>query len=161
YFPLPAVVTDLLLTHISAPQAGRILDPCAGEGEALVTLAERLGLEPYGVELHEGRAATARTAVQQLLAGRSASPEPLTRILHDSYRSLLTARGGFNLLYLNPPYDHDEEDGRLEYQWLVHTRPWLQVGGLLVWVVPQHLLRFRKATRYLLSWYEQLQVYRV
>jgi hypothetical protein len=23
----------------------------------------------------------------------------------------------------------------LEYQWLVRTRPWLQPGGLLVWVV--------------------------
>ena len=33
-------------------------------------------------------------------------------------------------------------------------------GGLLVWVVPQHMLRFRKATRYILSWYDQVQIFR-
>ena len=63
YFPLPAAVTDLILSyiaHIAAPDGGsfgRILDPCAGKGAALVTLAERLNLEPFGVATlkeHEG-----------------------------------------------------------------------------------------------------------
>lgn len=166
YFPLPKTITDALCTHIAAPKGGRLLDPCAGEGTALVTLAEKLGLDPFGVELHEGRAKAAREAVDQLLVSRHGSDEGDaaashgTRILHDSYLSLVTSRGGYNLLYLNPPYDHDDEDGRLEYQWLVRTRPWLQPGGLLVWVVPQHILRFRKATRYILSWYDRVQVYR-
>lgn len=166
YFRLPPSVTELLVTHIVAPKDGRILDPCAGEGAALVTLADKVHLEPFGVELHEGRAKAAREAVGQLLASRHGSDKADavaphgTRILHDSYLSLVTSRGGYNLLYLNPPYDHDDEDGRLEYQWLVHTRPWLQSGGLLVWVVPQHMLRFRKAIRYILSWYDQLQIYR-
>ncbi|MEW5985037.1 MAG: DUF6094 domain-containing protein [Chloroflexota bacterium] len=165
YFPLPPPVTDLILTCIAAPYGGRILDPCAGEGAALVALAEALGLEPFGVELHEGRTEAARQAVNQLLARRPAESQPATagyttRILNDSYLSLVTSRAGYNFLYLNPPYDHDEEDGRLEYQWLVHSRPWLQAGGLLMWVVPQHLLKFRKATRYILSWYDQVQVFR-
>ncbi|MFZ1396591.1 MAG: DUF6094 domain-containing protein, partial [Candidatus Promineifilaceae bacterium] len=166
YFPLPQSVTDLIRNHITAPKDGRILDPCAGEGAALLTLAEKLHLDPFGVELHESRAKAAREAVGQLLVSRHGSDNEDaatthgTRILHDSYLSLVTSRGGYNLLYLNPPYDHDDEDGRLEYQWLVHTRPWLQPGGLLVWVVPQHMLRFRKATRYVLSWYDQVQIYR-
>lgn len=165
YFPLPPSVTDLILTHITAPHGGRILDPCTGEGTALVSLADRLGLDPFGVELHEGRAEAARTAVNQLVADRTAvvsdpAVSATTRILHDSYLSLVTSRGGYNCLYVNPPYDHDEVDGRLEYQWLLHTRSWLQLGGLLVWVVPQHMLRFRKASRYLLSWYDRVQVYR-
>jgi hypothetical protein len=29
-----------------------------------------------------------------------------------------------------------------------------------VWVVPQHLLKLHKATRYILSWYDRVQVYR-
>ena len=124
---------------------------------ALVTIADQLGLTPFGVELHAGRAEQARVAIDELLAP---APTGRTHLLHDSYRHLQTTRAGFNLLYLNPPYDHDDEDGRLEYQWLVNTRPWLQPGGLLVWVVPQHLLRFRKATRYILSWYDQIQLYR-
>ncbi|GIK53463.1 MAG: hypothetical protein BroJett014_24360 [Planctomycetota bacterium] len=166
FYAAPPEVTHLISEHITALHGGRILDPCAGEGTALVTLAEKLGMEPFGVELHEGRTKAAREAVGQLLVSRHGSDnEDLTtahgtRILHDSYLSLVTSRGGYNLLYLNPPYDHDDEDGRLEYQWLVHTRPWLQPGGLLVWVVPQHMLRFRKATRYILSWYDQVQIYR-
>src|SRR5690606_4920251 len=100
----------------------------------------KLGLGPFGVELHEGRAEAAREMVNQLIASQALADEHTTRILHDSYLNLITSRGGYNLLYCNPPYDHDDEDGRLEYQWLVRTRPWLQRGGLLVWVVPQHML---------------------
>jgi len=159
YFPLPTAVTDLILTHLTAPHGGRILDPCAGEGAALVAFAAGLGLDPYGVELHEARAVAARQAVDDLLAARSVD-EPGLRILHDSYLNLVVPRAGFNCLYLNPPYDHDDEDGRLEYQWLVRSRPWLQPGGLLLWVVPRHLLRLRKAARYIASWYDRVQVCR-
>lgn len=159
YYPLPPSVTDLIVPTITAPHGGRILDPAAGEGTALITLAEKLGLDPFGVELHEGRAQAARDAIGQLVV-QNGDDAFSTRILHDSYLNLVTSRGGYNLLYLNPPYDYDDEDGRLEYQWLVHMRPWLQTGGLLVWVVPQHMLRFRKATRYILSWYDQVQIYR-
>ena len=120
YFPLPPSVTELIQTTITAPHGGRILDPCAGEGTALVALADAFQLEPFGVELHEDRAQRAREQVQALLAKRLAvsQSEKLTsqtRILHDSYLSLKTSRDSYNLLYLNPPYDHDHKDGRLEY----------------------------------------------
>lgn len=153
YFPLPPSVTDLIVSHVTAPHGGRMLDPCAGEGTALVTLAQQLGLEPFGVELHDERAETAR----QKMTDAGSKPQSL---LHDSYLNLVTSRGGYNLLYLNPPYDHDEADGRLEHQWLVRCRPWLQAGGVLAWVVPQHMLRFRAAMQHILSWYERVQVYR-
>ena len=64
YFPLPATVTDLIATHISAPLGGRLLDPCAGKGTALVTLAKKLNLRPFGIELHQQRAQAAKTATQ-------------------------------------------------------------------------------------------------
>ena len=172
YFPLPPAVTDLILSHIAAPDGGRILDPCAGKGVALVTLAEALNLEPFGVELHEERAQTARKAAQNLAArqltqSRSAQLPNQTHILNDSYLNLITSRNGYNLLYLNPPYDWDKEDdavgdrgGRLEYQWLWKTRPWLQPGGLLVYVVPRHILKMRKAAKYIAAHYDQVRVYR-
>jgi hypothetical protein len=118
------------------------------------------------VELHEGRAQTAQEAVQQwqlrqLQASRSAVlSQHHKRVLHDSYLNLITTRSGYNLLYLNPPYDHDAEDGRLEYQWLKQCRPHLQPGGVLIWVVPQHLLKFAQASRYIAGWYERVQVFR-
>jgi tRNA1(Val) A37 N6-methylase TrmN6 len=116
YFPLPVSVTELILSHIAASHGGRVLDPCAGEGAALVTLARVLGLEPYGVELHEGRAQAARGAVDAMLTGRDGDrKDDIPHILNDSYQSLITSRDGYNFLYLNPPYDRDNEDGRLEY----------------------------------------------
>ncbi|MCP4416522.1 MAG: methyltransferase, partial [Chloroflexi bacterium] len=156
YFPLPPFVTDLILTCITAPHNGRILDPCAGKGVALAALAERLNLKPFGVELHEERAQEARLLVQELAArqltqSRSAQLPDQTRILNDSYLNLVTSKNGYNLLYLNPPYDLDSEDGRLEYQWLWRTRPYLQPGGLLVYIVPRHILKMRKAAKYIAS----------
>jgi 16S rRNA G966 N2-methylase RsmD len=165
YFPLPPSVTALIPTYIAAPHDGRIQDPCAGAGVALVTLAETLNIEPFGVELHEERAQEARALVQkvaarQLTQSRSAQLSDQTRILNDSYLNLVTSKNGYNLLYLNPPYDWDNEDGRLEYQWLWKTRPWLQPGGLMVYVVPRHILKMRKAAKYIASHYDQVRVYR-
>ena len=99
YFPLPPAVTDQIASYIEAPRPGRILDPCAGEGQALVSLAEALKLTPYGVELHEGRAQTARAAIAAFLAEPERPFPSHSHLLHDS----------FNLLFLNPPYDHDDE----------------------------------------------------
>lgn len=165
YFPLPPTVTDLILTYIAALQGGRILDPCAGKGVALGTLAETLNLDPFGVELHEERAQEARALVQKLAArqltqSRSAQLPEQIRILNDSYLNLVSSKNGYNLLYLNPPYDWDNEDGRLEYQFLWKTRPWLQPDGLLVYVVPRHILKMRKAAKYIASHYDQVRVYR-
>jgi hypothetical protein len=170
YFPLPDPVTELVQTHLAAPHGGRILDPCAGEGEALVGFAGKLGLDPFGVELHEGRAEAARQAVNQLVAAPAAAAgdmarrredaSPTTRVLHDSYLNLITSRSGYNFLYLNPRMIMTTRTAVWNTSGSSATRPWLQPGGLLVWVVPQHLLKFRKATRYILSWYDRVQVYR-
>ncbi len=166
YFPLPPSVTDLILSHIAAPHGGRIYDPCAGEGTALVALAEALDLAPFGVELHEERAQAARQQVESLFArrltaSRSAKlPVKQTRILHDSFLNAKTNRDGFNLLYLNPPYDHDSEEGRLEYKFLMHLRPFLQPEGLLVYVIPQHVLHMRQLANYLLAHFQDMRVFR-
>jgi hypothetical protein len=128
-----------------------------------VGLSDGLGLEPFGVELHEERAETAREQVTALLSKRPADFDQILsqiRILHDSYLNLATSRGGYNILYLNPPYDHDREDGRLEYQFLWRTRPFLQVGGLLIYVTPRHILKMRKLAQYLVSHFEDIRAYR-
>ena len=169
YFPLPPAVTRLISTFVTAPHGGRIFDPCAGEGTALVSLAEALALSPYGVELHEARAQQAREKIlalqaKLLMSNRSAQLPTQTRLLHDSYQNVQASRDGFNLLYLNPPDDQDHQEGgrstRLEAQFLTRTRPYLQPGGVLVYVVPQHILKLRKLAEYLLSHFQHIQVYR-
>jgi len=91
YFPLTPAVTGLIAGHISAPYGGRLLDPCAGEGTALVTLAEKLGLEPFGVELHAGRAGTAQQRVARFLESHFPAAERL-HLLQEGYLNLVSSR---------------------------------------------------------------------
>ncbi|MCB0078029.1 MAG: methyltransferase, partial [Anaerolineales bacterium] len=162
FYPLPTSITDRILTHLAAPHGGRILDPCAGKGVALAHFAEALALEPYGAELHHERAEAATENVVAL-QGRDALPlqDPhVRRLVCGDYKLLNVTLGGVNLLYLNPPYNHDHEAGRLEYQFLRDSRPWLQPDGVLLFVIPQPVLGFRKLARYLASWFADLQIWR-
>jgi len=99
FYPTPAEVVDLIADFIKRPlfhEGIRFLDPCAGEGEALRVLASRLGVkETYGVELDQTRAKQAAANIKQVIPG--------------SYESMKSAWRGFSLLYLNPPYDYDED----------------------------------------------------
>ncbi|MGH2537098.1 MAG: DUF6094 domain-containing protein, partial [Candidatus Promineifilaceae bacterium] len=162
YYPLPESITPLIVSCIAAPFGGRILDPCAGKGVALAMMATVLKLEAYGVELNQARAEQASERLQAL-AGREGLPfrdHCPTHLLQDDYRALVTSKGSFNLLYLNPPYDFDQEAGRLEYQWLRDCREWLQPEGLLVYVLPQGVLGNQRIGRYLATWFADVRVYR-
>ncbi len=150
YFPLPTQLIPLIASFITAPHGGRLLDPCVGKGAAAHELAQALNMTAYGVELSETRAAAAAT-----LLGKET-------VLNEDFRALKAPPNSFNLLYENPPYLHTDNklDGRAEYQWLRDTRPWLQPDGLLVWVVPRHMLRHRLASKYLASWFHNTRIYR-
>jgi ubiquinone/menaquinone biosynthesis C-methylase UbiE len=78
----------------------RLLDPCAGTGEAARTIAQGIGAESYGIELNEERAQVARRRLDHLLA--------------TSAFSVRLANGAFSALFLNAPYDHDDTQRRLE-----------------------------------------------
>jgi hypothetical protein len=67
--------------------------------------------------------------------------------------------GAFSILYLNPPYDFDAEDGRTELSFLKHTLPYLTPRGLLLFVVPQKRITPRIA-RVLSAYFEDLKVRR-
>lgn len=133
YYPTPLRVIDLIAALVEpAPVVPgvpwRLLDVCAGAGEAAARLAELWNLEAYGVELDADRAEAAN--------GR------LKVCLHGSYHQL-KADAAFQVLFLNPPYDNGEKDGitsRQEVQFLMDAAKWLQPGGLLVFVPPRHVL---------------------
>ena len=46
------------------------------------------------------------------------------------------ANGAFGMLLLNPPYDWDSEDKRVEHAFLTQTTRYLAESGLLVFIVP-------------------------
>lgn len=149
FYPTPVEVVELIAGFVRRPilsEGIRFLDPCAGEGEALRVIASRLGVkETYGVELDQTRAKTAAANIKQVIPG--------------SFESMRSVWRGFSLLYLNPPYDYDEEAKRLEYKFLVKLAPYLQTGGLLVYLIVQKHLN-KETARYLASHFEDIEVRR-
>jgi len=149
FYPTPFRVANAIARHlgpvpIRGRQVLRLLDPCAGAGEAADVLAHALGAESFGIELNEVRADSAR--------GR------LDHLLHTSAFSVRLSHGGFSCLFLNPPYDYDDESRRLEHAFLTRFTRALCNGGVLVFVVPQ--ARLAVSARYLSSHYRDLRVFR-
>jgi SAM-dependent methyltransferase len=149
YFPTPPQVATTIARHLS-PAAGnsrrviRVLDPCAGTGEAANILAQSLGAESFGIELNEERA--------------TAAGQRLDHVLHKSAFSVRLANGAFSCLFLNPPYDYDDESRRLEHAFLTSLTRALCPGGVLVFIAPQ--ARLAVSARYLASQYASIQAYR-
>lgn len=105
YYPMPSRVAVSIARHLIVETRGgkrvvRLLDPCAGTGEAAALVAQALGAESFGIELNDERAEAARAHLDHVLA--------------TSAFSVRLAHGAFSCLYLNPPYDVDEEKRRLE-----------------------------------------------
>jgi SAM-dependent methyltransferase len=122
----------------------RLLDPCAGTGEAAAEIAAALGAESFGIELNEERAAACRARLGHVLA--------------TSAFSVRLANGAFSCLWLNPPYDYDDEQRRAEHAFLTTMTRALAPGGLLVFLIPQR--RLVTSARYLASHYGGCRAYR-
>lgn len=144
------------IINLLAPseQALKFLDPCCGEGTALAQLAYRDRYpfaERYGIELDEGRAATAKAKLTALLEGSALST-------HVTPQSV-------DVLFLNPPYaqalrDSDQEDeaARLEHQFLSRFFPALHAGGILIYIIPMTSFD-RRWQRWLLARFTDLGVW--
>jgi SAM-dependent methyltransferase len=149
YFPTPPRIASAIGRHLASGPGGskhviRLLDPCAGTGEAAAILAQHLSAESFGIELNADRAAAAQSHLDHVLA--------------TSAFSVRLAHGAFGCLFLNPPYAEDEEKRRLEHAFLVSMTRALCPGGVLVFLVPQR--RLAVSARYLASHYTGFEVYR-
>ncbi len=148
YFPTPGSILPHVASLVVWPERrrhGLVLDPCAGDGTAVRALCEAWSADPgsgsqwapnrpsiVACELERERA----RALQASLGGSG------DRAFHgDSFRLVagndLSAGGGASVLYLNPPYDHDPEHGRLEQRFLARFTGHLAAGsGVLLLLVP-------------------------
>jgi predicted RNA methylase len=145
FYPTPSKVVDIIQTWIGEKTPGprRLLDPCCGTGDPAAQIATAAGCDAYGVEINTDRAKAAKNLLSKVVAG-----------------NLFTVRarpGAFSILYLNPPYDFDAEDGRTELSFLKHTLSYLTPRGLLLFVVPQKRITPRIA-RVLSAYFEDLKV---
>ena len=131
-----------------APHPGRqtirLLDPCAGNGEAAGLIAQVLGATSFGIEINTERAIAARTRLDHVLAS--------------SAFSVRLANGAFSLLFLNPPYDQDDDKRRLEHAFLTSITRAVCPRGVLVFLIPQ--ARLSVSARFLAAHYTGFRAYR-
>ena len=163
YFPTDEETLARLQTALAPADDGkaiRLLDPCCGEGAALADvahgLAERAAAEPLqietlGIEFDRERAWHAKGL--------------LKRCIHSDIHDVVVKPRSIGLLFLNPPYGfgvndtenvrRDEKAERLERTFLKKAVPWLQPGGILVYIVPFYALD-EEIRQYLASHFTRL-----
>ncbi len=161
YYPTPPHTLRLLVQALKPETGGplRLLDPCAGNGEALAAVAKSLKdqggqVVTYGVELSDVRAQEAA--------------QVLDHVIQATWWDVTTRNRAFSLLWLNPPYDWEygeleagKKRQRLEYQFLRATEDKLAPGGVLVYIVPQGILGRPNVARFLAGHFDQIQVRRL
>jgi superfamily II DNA or RNA helicase len=152
YFPTPEAVFQLVSNWLVSPEQEqwRLLDPCVGKGE-VAQLTHLIGgsCHSLGVELSPKRA--------------DAAAQVMDEVINAAWRQTRVKRKSVSLLWLNPPYDHDLDDQnnqRLEIEFLRTAAPKLMDGGVLVYVIPQRLLGFEGVAQRLAGHFQNLVVRR-
>jgi len=142
YYPTPLPVVRLLREMIQFPSGPfAALDPCCGTGEALAEFLAGSQGRGYGIELDQKRAEEAR--------------KKLYRVIASPFEYCQVSQSSLSVLWLNPPYDHEADSApdkkllRQEYTFLTASTRLLVSGGLLFYIVPQHMLADRHVAEYL------------
>ena len=109
YFPLPIEEAQRIRALLVVSASYAALDPCAGDGTALVELTKDTGAHSAGVELDADRAA--------------AAAERGIGTVHGSAFECRVLAETCSLLYLNPPCDNEfgpHSNKRIELVFLEH-----------------------------------------
>lgn len=161
YFPTdePTLASIASALDIDNPQV-RIIDPCCGEGAALLHMQNHLQscgaqVSSFGIDIDEERAWFAKTV--------------LGTVAHADVHDVRISERSMGLLFLNPPYGDlvgDKADtgnrtqGRERHEKLFCRRTFnlLQVGGVLVLVIPFYTLDVELSTL-IARHFEQIEVF--
>ncbi|TXH55269.1 MAG: hypothetical protein E6Q97_09190, partial [Desulfurellales bacterium] len=148
---------------VTQPGRYAVVDPCAGEGEALADCinavfgakAQRLSKTAWievvaiGIELEQIRSRQMDSRLYDTAAEHKA--------YHGDGLCGDFKGAGASLLWLNPPYDFFRGQ-RFESRFLDKWTPSLTSSGQLVLIVPESALPYLTAT--LTAWYDDLEVLR-
>jgi hypothetical protein len=155
YYPTPTgvmarITSCLQVASASYRRSVTVMDPCAGEGEALKSISDAfkamdIGIKAVAIEMEPTRY---RKLQEKFHSG--------DRVNSDAF--LVKTSGHVDFLYLNPPYDIDQVHGRLEQRFLDRFKDVLTTGGLLAFVVPFHALS--ASAELLASEFEDLACFR-
>lgn len=130
FYPTPKIEMEHILQFISPEEDDShvtIIDPCAGEGDALKQLGDHFpNRTTYAIELEKSRADKCVGKADYVLKCAYEN----TRISHDA----------FSLMYLNPPFA-EVQGKRLEEIFLKDlTKDYLSQDGVLIFNLPQNVL---------------------
>lgn len=147
YYPTPEGVNPLLANLMTAEegQAYTYLDPCAGDGAAVIELSSILHDKSKVVSIHTIELETSRYKTLRDMLGYRATQ---TSLQGDAFQARfeMSPDNGVSLLFLNPPYDTDPIHGRLEEKFLSRFTATLAPRGILVFLVPFYALKASAAT---------------
>jgi hypothetical protein len=175
HYPTPPPVASLVARYLKAVYEDacfRVLDPCVGDGTAIKIIVDTMRtqherengrwcefkVETYGIE--------PQVMLAQVAADR------LNHLLQTSFFSTTLSNGestdrGWQFIYLNSDYDEDTEQtnttgrkNRLEFTFLQRATLKLCPGGILVWVIPQYILRRPGVAKFLAEHYDQMHCVR-
>jgi hypothetical protein len=159
YYPTPLAVVTRIARHITVPshqhQFLRLYDPCAGKGQAIAHLRQALRsqteseIQAWGSEIHPGRAQEASERLDHVVAA------PLEAM------DWKPAHGLASILFLNPPYDWDENHRgkRVESYFLHRSTQALVPEGLLIYLINANGLDWEDVS-FIIRNYHTVRVYR-
>jgi hypothetical protein len=166
FYATPPHLVSVIAKYLNTPKDPytgellkfQILDPCAGEGEALRLLGESLEIPSeylYGNELDVARFEKLRKEIPHAICG-------------DANYEIRTHNGTFSVLYENPPYDFEgysgagsEESGRRkEMTFLKNHYRFLRTDGILIFVVPESILARDEVRSWLPLCFKDIRVFR-
>lgn len=153
FFPAPEEAVRLAASFLAFEEGKTaLLDPCCGQGQALLTLAtvaDRPRAELYAVELEPGRA---KAAHQVLQGGNVVGPA-------DFLSTLVTPVGSFGLCWCNPPFAQEFGGGRMEYSFLQRCTQLLHKGkGVMILVCPERVAESDEIANHMHSHYQYLKM---
>jgi predicted RNA methylase len=148
YYPLPIEEARNIRAVLLPSTAFSTIDPCAGEGTALLEITKNTSAQLAGIELDADRAIACA-------ANKIAT-------VHGSAFECRVSAESCSLLYLNPPYDTEvgqHSNERMELVFLEHCYRWVVTEGVLVFVIPS--IALGRCARLLASQFDRLRVFRL
>jgi hypothetical protein len=148
YYPLPVEEAHNIRSLLVASGRYWAIDPCAGDGTAVLEITKETGAQVAVIEIDADRAAA---AVQKGIA-----------TVHGSAFECNVHAESCSLLYLNPPYDTElgpHSNRRMESVFLEHCYRWVRTDGVIVFVIPATALN--SCARLLASQFDRLTVFRL
>ena len=131
YYPCPEPVLDIIARRFGAVDPNAVIvDPCAGKGDAVMYLANKLGLSRSRIVANELDVARSRYLAARLPEGRVTQECDFTSAGYPYGRATIA--------YVNPPFDKElGHNHRCEATMLKRATKMLARGGTMIYIVPE------------------------